>query len=94
MSRATLATFELPIPTADQFTDEDRAGQEERAQIAEDKGQLRLTDVDIASLEACTSSREWDVVCDDIKDAYSGYPEDWYLKVVMSGLMSRVSSHW
>jgi hypothetical protein len=54
-----------------------------------------ITDAEMASLEACWTGEDWSRACDAIKAAHGGfYPEDWFLKVNMSGMMSRITSRW
>ena len=69
--------------------------QEERARKAEAAGLKLITDAEMASLEACWTGEDWSRACDAIKAAHGGfYPEDWFLKVNMSGMMSRITSRW
>jgi hypothetical protein len=56
---------------------------------------MNITTSEISALENCKSEKEWDQICDQIKADRSGnYPPDWYDKVMLSGLMSRVSSRF
>ena len=56
---------------------------------------MDITEKEIQSLREAATEDDWNKVCDDIKKARGQkYPPDWYAKVVMSGLMQRVSSNW
>ena len=50
-----------------------------------------LTDAEVESLKACRNESAWNAACDAIKAARQGsYPSDWWPKMQMSGLMSRI----
>ena len=54
-----------------------------------------LTDTEIQKLKNTTSEAEWNAVCDEIKAARNGeYPQDWYRRIVMSGLMTMITSRY
>ncbi len=54
-----------------------------------------LTSSELTMLENCKSAREWDVICDQIKNVRNGaYPSDWWSKVVQSGMAARISIRW
>ena len=54
-----------------------------------------LTDVELRQLTETRSEREWNACCDGIKSARAGrYPHDWFVTVLASGLMSRISGNW
>ena len=54
-----------------------------------------LTEKELAALTNTKSETEWNDVCDSVKAAREGqYPSDWYQKVVLSGLASRMSASW
>lgn len=56
---------------------------------------MNITEQEIQKLKNAKSAGEWNSVCREIKSKREGaYPEDWYQKVVQSGLMSEVSSSW
>lgn len=54
-----------------------------------------LTTEEINRLRNCQSETEWNNICDDLKRARNGqYPEDWWAKVMMSGLARDVQARW
>ncbi len=53
-----------------------------------------LTDDEIKLLTRSRTAQEWNDACNAIKRAHNGYPADWYPRVVMSGLMSKVSKQF
>lgn len=45
----------------------------------------------IISLGHCRSEDDWNQACDRIKASRGGqYPKDWWVRVMLSGLMARV----
>ena len=56
---------------------------------------MTLTDEELKSLEACQSGEDWRNACDKIKAARDGmYPDDWWDKVKLSGMMDRIMGRW
>lgn len=54
-----------------------------------------LTIEESDDLHNATSEAEWNAVCDRVKDARDGrYPEDWYARVVLSGLGQRKAAQF
>jgi len=56
-----------------------------------------MTEEQIKMLESCATPRQWRAACDEIKAASPSkvcYPDDWFAKVVESGLMDRITSRW
>jgi len=54
-----------------------------------------LTDEEIQLLLNTKSETEWNATCDKVKHARGGqYPHDWFMRVVVSGLMTIVSDSW
>ena len=56
-----------------------------------------MTEEQMQSLESCQSASEWRKACDEIKASTPSkvcYPDDWFEKVVESGLMDRITSRW
>lgn len=50
-----------------------------------------ITNDEIISLERCRSENDWNQACDRIKTSRGGqYPEDWWARVMLSGLMAHV----
>ena len=46
-------------------------------------------------LEACQTAEDWGNACDKIKKSRGEYyPEDWWARVKMTGMMDRVMSRW
>jgi hypothetical protein len=55
----------------------------------------RITDKELLLLESCKSEKDWSIAAKRIKDERGGeYPDDWWEKVKMSGLMARVTEQW
>ncbi len=55
----------------------------------------RLGDEEFAALEACQSAEQWNQSCAKIKAARDGqFPDDWFARVVTSGMMHRVFQRW
>ena len=58
---------------------------------------MKITKEQMQSLEDCQSADEWRKACHAIKSASESgicYPDDWWDKVVQSGLMDRVTARW
>ena len=54
-----------------------------------------ITPEELKSLEDCRTPVEWAAACDAIKQAREGlYPDDWWAKVKMSGMMDRIMARW
>ena len=54
-----------------------------------------ITEEELAMLEACQSANDWSEATKKIKDARGqSYPEDWWEKVKLSGMMDRILSRW
>lgn len=54
-----------------------------------------ILETELASLRATRSEQEWNRLCDTIKALRGGqYPDDWWPKVVLSGLMSEAQLNW
>lgn len=51
-----------------------------------------ITDDELATLERCRSEPDWNQACERIKAARGQYPDDWFERVLLSGLMARVAS--
>ena len=45
-------------------------------------------------MESSKSESEWNLNCDKVKKACKGYPDFWYEKVVLSGVMTNTESLW
>lgn len=46
-------------------------------------------------LRSTKSEDEWNNACDQVKKARGGrYPDDWYVKVILSGFLYNLSSTW
>ena len=58
---------------------------------------MNITKEQLKSLEDCQSASDWRAACDAIKDASQSkvaYPDDWWEKVMDSGLADRVTARW
>jgi|TARA_R110000737_G_scaffold133508_2_gene165037 hypothetical protein len=54
-----------------------------------------ITDDELKDLEACQSAQDWRNACDKIKAVRDGmYPDDWWDKVKLSGMMDRITYKW
>jgi len=54
-----------------------------------------ISEEELASLNAVQSEDEWCAACVKIKDARGNkYPNDWYEKVLKSGMMDRIAAQW
>lgn len=53
-----------------------------------------LTEVELDSLKASKTEQEWNATCDAIKKAHGGYPPDWFVKVLMSGVLAMTQANW
>lgn len=50
-----------------------------------------ITQDDLVILELVQTSEDWDAACNTIKETHGGrYPDDWFAKVLQSGLSHRV----
>lgn len=56
---------------------------------------MLITNEELKMLEACNTGEQWDAACDRIKGARGGtYPEDWFVKVLLSGMMARITARF
>ncbi len=56
---------------------------------------MKLTDQELEMLKSAQSPVEWNSLCNQIKRARNGqYPEDWYSKVIVSGLIRSKELSW
>lgn len=54
-----------------------------------------ITEAELNSLKATKNEREWNAACDAIKKARNGsYPDDWWPKVKLTGLMDAIFASW
>lgn len=54
-----------------------------------------LTDDEILRLKNTRNVQEWNAACSDIKKARGGeYPEDWWYKIMSSGLFTQIKQNW
>ena len=54
-----------------------------------------ITDEELAMLEACQSKQDWSEATKKIKGAREqAYPDDWWDKVKLSGMMGRIVGRW
>ena len=88
-----------PVPPArDQFRSVDAVlrFKKRREEIMNDTKEIwDITEDEIAMLEACGSTEDWNAACTKIKEARGGsYPPDWWPKVKMSGMMDRILAKW
>lgn len=55
----------------------------------------RITDKELRNLESCQEANDWTIVVNNILRSRGGdYPDDWWEKVKMSGLMDKVFKRW
>ena len=65
------------------------------ANLETDADDNSLTNNEIAVLKSCQSEDDWTNAVQAIKDARNGYyPEDWFEKIVNSGLQKQIQSRW
>jgi hypothetical protein len=56
---------------------------------------VHITSNELLELTSTKSAAKWNTVCGKIKRDRDGkYPPNWYIVVIKSGLMHRVSSSW
>lgn len=56
---------------------------------------MLITDEELNMLEACNTEEQWNAACDRIKGARGGtYPEDWFFKVLVSGMVGRITARF
>ena len=56
---------------------------------------MKITEQELESLEACQSKQDWSDACDAVKEAGDGqYPDDWWDKVKLSGMMDWILGRW
>jgi hypothetical protein len=53
-----------------------------------------ITDAELEQLRSAKNEIEWNAACDAVKKAHGGYPHDWFLKVMISGLAAEVAKNW
>ena len=56
---------------------------------------MNITEEELESLEACQSAQDWRETCDKIKSVRGqAYPDDWWDKVKLSGMMDKLLGRW
>jgi len=56
---------------------------------------MKITEEELQRLEDCQSAQDWADACDAVKEARDGqYPDDWWDKVKLSGMMDRILGRW
>lgn len=55
---------------------------------------MNITEQEIQKLRSARSEEEWDSICDEIVRSHAGYPSDWYMEVIASGLRKEVAARW
>ena len=56
---------------------------------------MKITEEELQMLEACQSAQDWREACDKIKgERGQAYPDDWWDKVKLSGMMARILARW
>ena len=56
---------------------------------------MKITEQELDSLEACQSAQDWREACDKIKSVRGqAYPDDWWDKVKLTGMMDRILGRW
>lgn len=53
-----------------------------------------MTEKNLIDLKNAKNVDEWNALCDSIKREHNGYPQDWFSRVVQSGLMAMTSKNW
>ena len=55
-----------------------------------------MNEQQLKMLEDCKTAADWRKACDAIKDStgIGMYPDDWFEKVVQSGMMDRITARW
>lgn len=41
-----------------------------------------------------TSEKDWNRRCDEVKAANGGYPQFWFVEIMMSGLAAQSKANW
>ena len=56
---------------------------------------MNITKDELEKLKSSKTIEEWNITCDAIKKAHGGqYPQDWFNKVMMSGMAAEVQKNW
>lgn len=56
---------------------------------------MNLTDEEYAALNLVTTEASWFEVCAMVKERRGGeYPNDWYLRVIASGLLVKITARF
>jgi hypothetical protein len=58
--------------------------------MATTNGVELMTRAELDRLEGAQSEQEWNEACVAIREAHGGYPNDWFIRVMHSGLSKRV----
>lgn len=54
-----------------------------------------ITEEELERLRSCKNDDDWSAACDAVKKARNGrYPDDWWAKVMQSGLAAQVAKNW
>jgi hypothetical protein len=48
----------------------------------------------VALMESSQTEQQWNDNCDAVKREFGGYPEWWFLTIVISGVLKRVAARW
>ena len=54
-----------------------------------------ITEEELTLLRNCNNSKDWQAACNKIKKAHEPYyPDDWWKKVLQSGLATQLALKW
>ncbi len=53
-----------------------------------------LTDQELAELKRTKTESEWNAICTKIKKVHNGYPSDWYIKILASGVLEEATKRF
>ena len=47
-----------------------------------------------ALMESSRSEAEWNTNCDKVKKANNGYPDFWYVTIILGGVLDKTRAKW
>lgn len=54
-----------------------------------------MTQEQLDMMASSQSEDEWNMNCERVKKAHGGqYPPDWFMKVILSGLLTKTRTNW
>lgn len=64
------------------------------SQEGKENEELSTPEQVIDLMSGSQSEQEWNNNCDKVKAAFKGYPDWWYEKIILSGVLAQTQQNW